>query len=205
MVASLTQQRTEAPGRLRDKAPEQRTTADQHRGKRRTRAEAGLGLTVSRRGDVQRSVRCSGVSLPRVRDARDATTREMRVHPRAGARPSFCFRRLPGACLDHARATRGIPCSQRDTAPPATDVEIANLESGQWTAEMQEVQEGICPLCENQCEDWDGSIAVGMDFLKMPCEHNHVFHAGCLTGAYVAYSNTLDGTLTHCAHAVQSA
>eukprot|EP01046_Picozoa_sp_COSAG06_P066594 COSAG06_NODE_16875_length_976_cov_0.641961_1_plen_265_part_10 len=79
---------------------------------------------------------------------------------------------LPLTVSSHA-----CPVAQKDTCLPATEAKISSLRGGEWTAEMQATEEAVCPLC--QTADTDGTIAVGTQFLAMPCE-KHAFHAGCL-------------------------
>jgi hypothetical protein len=67
--------------------------------------------------------------------------------------------------------------AQKDTTPAATEQQIADLPGGTCTAENQD-ELGYCSLC--QTADSDGSIEIGMEYLKMPCDKQHCFHAGCL-------------------------
>ena len=85
-----------------------------------------------------------------------------------GCAPSGVTR---AGCADCIRVTK-------DTAPAATAAEIAALEGGTCTAENQD-ELGYCSLC--QTAEADGSFELGMEFLKMPCDEQHCFHAGCLT------------------------
>jgi hypothetical protein len=66
---------------------------------------------------------------------------------------------------------------QKDTTPAATAQQIADLPGGTYMAENQD-ELGCCSLC--QTADSDGSIEIGMEYLKMTCDEQHCFHAGCL-------------------------